>query len=69
MARRTVTIDEKIEKAKEKVNRAKDRYESALEELEGLMEEKKKLQSAELLKAIEKSDKSYEDIMKFLEKR
>ena len=44
MARRTISIDEKIERAKLKVGKAKDRYDEAVSELKNLMEEKKKLQ-------------------------
>ncbi len=66
MARRIITIDEKIERAKLKVSKAKDRYDEALSELKNLMEEKKKLQSKELMDAIDKSNRTYEEIMEFL---
>ena len=66
MARRTISIDEKIERAKLKVSKAKDRYDEALSELKNLMEEKKKLQSKELMDAINKSNRTYEEIMEFL---
>ena len=66
MARRIITIDEKIERAKLKVSKAKDRYDEALSELKNLMEEKKKIQSKELMDAIDKSNRTYEEIMEFL---
>ena len=66
MARRTISIDEKIERAKLKVSKAKDRYDEAVSELKNLMEEKKKLQSKELMDAIDKSNRTYEEIMEFL---
>jgi formiminotetrahydrofolate cyclodeaminase len=66
MARRIITIDEKIERAKLKVSKAKDRYDEALSELKNLMEEKKKIQSKELMDAINKSNRTYEEIMEFL---
>ena len=40
MARRTLSIDEKIEKAQEHVARTKERYDSALEELKLLLDKK-----------------------------
>ena len=66
MARRTISIDEKIERAKLKVSKAKDSYDEALSELKNLMEEKKKIQSKELMDAIDKSNRTYEEIMEFL---
>ena len=66
MARRTISIDEKIERAKLKVSKAKDRYDEAVSELKNLMEEKKKLQSKELMDAIDKSNRIYEEITEFL---
>ena len=66
MARRIITIDEKIERAKLKVSKAKDSYDEALSELKNLMEEKKKLQSKELMDAIDKSNRAYEEITEFL---
>ena len=66
MARRIITIDEKIERAKLKVSKSKDRYDEALSELKNLMEEKKKIQSKELMDAIDKSNRTYEEIMEFL---
>ena len=60
MARRNISIDEKIERAKLKVGKAKDRCDEALSELKNLMEEKRKLQSKELMDAIDKSDRTYE---------
>ena len=66
MARRNISIDEKIERAKLKVGKAKDRCDEALSELKNLMEEKRKLQLKELMDAIDKSDRTYEEIMEFL---
>ena len=64
--RRTITLDEKIEKAKAAVFQAKDKYDAAVEELNKLQKKKLELQKQELLKAIEESAKSYEEIMAFL---
>ena len=55
--RRTITLDEKIEKAQQAVFQAKDKYDSAMEDL---------IQKQELLKAIEASPRSYDEIIRFL---
>ena len=66
MARRTISLDEKIEKAQLTVASAKAKYDAAVEELEKLLSKKRELQSKELLKAFAESDKSYDEIMTFL---
>ena len=64
--RRTITLDEKIETAQAAVFQAKDKYDAAVEELNNLLQKRKELQNKELLKAIEASPRSYEEIMAFL---
>jgi hypothetical protein len=64
--RRTITLDEKIEKAQQAVFQAKDKYDAAMEELNKLQKKKQELQKQELLKAIEASPLSYEEILKLL---
>ena len=64
--RRTVTIDEKIEKAQEAVFKAKDKYDAVVEELNRLLKAKQELQRKELMQAIEASPRSYEEIIRFL---
>lgn len=64
--RRTISLDEKIEKAQAAVFQAKDKYDAAVEELNKLQKKKRELQKQELLKAIEESTKSYDEIMVFL---
>ena len=49
MARRTITIDEKIDKAQAEVIKAKEKYEAAINELKELQEKKKEIQSKELM--------------------
>ena len=66
MARRSISIEEKIQVQKEVVSKAKDKYEAALEELERLMKKRDELRNKELLDAFAASDKSYEEIMSFL---
>ena len=66
MARRKLSIDDKIEQQKLVVSKAKDRYESELEELNQLMKKRDELRNKELLQAIEQSKRSFEEIMDFL---
>lgn len=66
MARRTISIDEKIERAKETVSRAKTKYEAAIDELEKLMVKKEEIKKQELMVAVESSSKSFDEIMAFL---
>ena len=66
MARRTITIDEKIEKAQAEVIKAKEKYEAAINELKELQERKKEIQSKELMNAFQESSRSYDEIMAFL---
>ena len=64
--RNRITIDDRIEKQKEVVLKAKNRYDSAVEELNKLMTRRDKLRSKELIKAISKSDRSYDDILAYI---
>jgi formiminotetrahydrofolate cyclodeaminase len=66
MARKTYTIEEKIELQKQVVSKAKDKYDNAVEELEKLMTKRNEIKNKELLEAITKSDKSFDEIMDFL---
>ena len=64
--RRTITLDEKIEKAQAAVFQAKDKYDAAVEELNKLQKKKQELQKQEILKAIDASPLSYDEILKLL---
>jgi cell fate (sporulation/competence/biofilm development) regulator YlbF (YheA/YmcA/DUF963 family) len=66
MARRIITIDEKIERAQKEVIKAKAKYDAAVNELKELQERKKEIQSKELLEAFRESNRSYEEIISFL---
>jgi len=66
MARRTIPIDEKIEKAQENVARAKDRYDCALEELKRLMEKRDAQKKAELIAVIDECALNYDEIIKLI---
>lgn len=65
MARRKLSIDDKIEQQKLAVSKAKDRYEAELEELNQLMKKRDELRNKDLLQAIEQSKRSFEEIMDF----
>ena len=66
MARRMISIDEKIEKVKELVVRTKSKYDLAVDELEKLMVKKEEMKKQEVMKAILNSDKSFDEIMQFI---
>lgn len=68
MARKTTmaSIDAKIKKAQESVEHTKARYDTAITELGTLYDQKKELQVQELAATIEKSGKSYEEVLKFI---
>ena len=66
MARRSIQIEEKIETQKELVSRAKDRYEAELDKLEKLMRKRDELRSKELMEAFANSERSFEEVMRFL---
>lgn len=66
MARRTITIDEKIEKAEAAVAEAKKKYDVALDELEKLVTKKKQMDDKRILEAYHASSKTAEEIVAFL---
>lgn len=66
MARRSIPIEEKIEAQKELVSKAKDRYEAELDKLEKLMRKRDELRSKELMEAFVNSERSFEEVMRFL---
>ena len=66
MARRSISLDEKIKKQKEVVSVAKDKYDAALNELNHLIKKKQDLQGKELLNAFVKSDKTLDEILAFM---
>ncbi len=66
MARRSISIDEKIAQQKQVVFQAKDKYEAAVAELDKLMKKRDELRSKELLAAFATSSKSFDEVMSFL---
>lgn len=67
MARRKISIDDKIKQQKLIVSKAEDRYEAELNQLNRLMKKRDELRNKELLQAIEHSNRSFEEIMDFLD--
>lgn len=66
MARRTISLDEKIEKAQAAVVSAKEKYDSAVADLEKLLSKRREIEGKELLKAFAASDRSYDEVIAFL---
>lgn len=66
MARRVISLDEKIEKAEAAVISAKTRYDKALDELEKLVAKRKQLEDKRILEAYHESDKTADEIVAFL---
>ena len=69
MARKTILLDEKIEKAEAAVLAVKVRYDKALDELEKLVTKKKQLEDKRILKAYHESDKTADEIIAFLQRK
>ena len=69
MARMTSmeTLERRIEKAQEKVSRAKKQYDDAIAVLSDLLDKKDSLKRDELVKAIMKSDRTYDEVIAFLD--
>ncbi|MFR6291447.1 MAG: hypothetical protein ACLUKQ_08330 [Peptococcaceae bacterium] len=66
MVKRSIPIEEKIEAQKEQVSKAKDRYEAELDKLEKLMQKRDELRGKELMEAFANSERSFEEVMRFL---
>ena len=66
MARRVISIDEKIEKAQAAVIAAKEKYDAALDELEKLVTKRKQLEDKKLLEAYHAGDKTADEIIAFI---
>lgn len=69
MARTTSkdALDIKITKAQEQVSRTKKQYDAALANLSDLLDKREALHRDELIKAMLKSERSYEEILEFLD--
>ena len=67
MARRVITIEEKIEKQTAEVTKAKKKYDEEVDKLHILIEKKKEMESKEVLEAFSKSRRTFSEIMDFLQ--
>lgn len=67
MARRVVTLEEKIEKAQINVAETKAKYEKAVDELEKLLTKRKERDNKQLLEAFSESEKTLEEVIEFLQ--
>lgn len=61
------SLDKKIEKAQDLVSRKKKEYDAAVSALSDLLDKRDALQRDELIKAILKSDRTYEEVLAFLD--
>ena len=68
MARVTAlqAVELKIDKAQEQVSKTKKAYDTARANLSNLLDERDAIRRDELVKAIMKSNKTYEEVMAFL---
>ena len=60
------TLNKKIENAEQAVSRARKQYERATDELKILLDKRDAIRKNELINAIAKSDRSYDEIMAFI---
>ena len=69
MARRVITLDEKIRKAEAAVAAAKAKYDAALDELENLVTKRKQLDDKKVLEAYHAGDKTADEIVAFIQEK
>lgn len=60
---KTNELDQRIEKARKRVKESKAAYDRVSKELKNLMDKKKLMQAEEIMNAITKSGKSYEEVL------
>ena len=65
--KKMISIDEKIEKARLDFEKAKVKYDVAAKDLQDLMAKKDAIRKDELIKAIARSGKSFDEILAFIE--
>ena len=61
------SLEQKIEKIEKAISRNREQYDKLTAHLEELHKKRKAIQSEELLKAISESEKSYEEILNFIQ--
>jgi len=62
----TETLEQQIEKAQKKVIKTKQAYDTAVEVLQKLLDKRDAKRKEDLWNAIVKSEKSYDEILKFI---
>lgn len=67
MARRVITLDEKIKTAETAVATAKTKYDAALDESEKLITKKKQQDDKKVLEAYHAGDKTADEIVAFIQ--
>ena len=60
-------LEEKIEKCQKQVIRTKAAYEKAVVDLQVLLDKQKELRKDELMEAVAKSNRSYVEILQFIQ--
>lgn len=61
-----LSIDEEIVKQEEQVAKSKEKYDAEVKKLKDFYAKREEIKRKELLEAVEKSSRTYEEIMKFL---
>lgn len=59
-------MNQQIEVAEAEVIKAKKKYDEATDKLKSLLDKKKALQTEELMNAVMKSSRSYEEILRYI---
>lgn len=67
MARRVITLDEKIKKAEAAVAAEKAKYDAALDELKKLVEKRKQQDDKKVLDAYHAGNKTADEIVAFIQ--
>ena len=67
MARRVVTLEEKIEKAQINVAETKAKYDKAVDELEKLLTKRQERDNKQILEAFSESGKTLAEVIEFLQ--
>ena len=60
-------VNQQIETAEAEVIKAKKKYDEATDKLKSLLDKKKALQTEELMNAVMKSSRSYEEILRYIQ--
>ena len=67
MARRVITLEEKIEKAEADVAQAKTKYDKAVDALEKLLTKRQERDNKKLLEEFSKSEKTLAEVIEFMQ--